>query len=91
MLMILVKLIASKILVWCSIFWYPFDIHEENGSYHDPRFRSALVVLVVAAKPESCFVASLGSAVEPLVHSPEPVESAGKGGIGVVHSTVLEH
>ena len=89
--MTLVKLIASKILVWCSIFWYPFDIHEEKGSYHDPRFRSALVVLVVAAKPESCFVASLGSAVEPLVHSPEPVESACIGGIGVVHNTVLEH
>ena len=91
MLMILVKLITIKTLVGCSIFWYPFGIHEENGSYHDPRFRSALVVLVVAAKPESCFVASLGSAVEPLVHSPEHVESARIGGIGVVHDAVLEH
>ena len=45
---------------------------------------SAVVVFVVAAEPEAFLVAALGGAVEPLVHAPEPVQSAGVGGIGVV-------
>src|SRR6266536_4686775 len=55
-----------------------------------PRLRSALVVLVVAAPPDARFVAPLGGAVEPLVHAPEAVQSARIGGIGVVDDAVLE-
>ena len=53
--------------------------------------RSALVVLVVSAPPDASLVASLGCAVEPLVHAPEAVQSARIGGIGVVDDAVLEH
>src|SRR6266545_4826078 len=56
-----------------------------------PRRRSALVVLVVAEPPDARLVAPLGGAVEPLVHAPEAVQSAGIGGIGVVDDAVLEH
>src|SRR5712691_4432218 len=56
-----------------------------------PRRRSALVVLVVAAKPGARLVASLGGAVEPLVHAPEAVESAHISGIGVVDDAILEY
>src|SRR5438094_10290751 len=55
-----------------------------------PRRRSALVVLVVAAPPDARLVASPGGAVEPLVHAPEAVHSARIGGIGVVDDAVLE-
>src|SRR5438128_3917549 len=55
------------------------------------RFRSALVVLVVAAPPGARLVAPPGGAVEPLVHAPEAVQSARIGGIGVVDDAVLEH
>src|SRR6267378_2474165 len=54
------------------------------------RLRSALVVLVVVAPPEAGLVATLGRAVEPLVHAPEAVHSARIGGIGVVDYAVLE-
>src|SRR3989441_1120199 len=56
-----------------------------------PRLRSALVVLVVAAPPDARLVAPLGCAVEPLVHAPEAVQSARIGGIGVVDDAILEH
>src|SRR3989441_7502795 len=56
-----------------------------------PRLRSALVVLVMAAPPDARLVAPLGGAVEPLVHAPEAVQSARIGGIGVVDDAVLEH
>src|SRR5437879_694573 len=52
---------------------------------------SARVVLVVAAKPGARLVASLGGAVEPLVHAPEAVESAHISGIGVVGDAILEY
>src|SRR5881409_2395079 len=55
-----------------------------------PRLRSALVVLVVAAPPDARLVAPLGCAVEPLVHAPEAIQSARIGGIGVVDDAVLE-
>src|SRR5262245_56172934 len=50
------------------------------------------LVLVMSAPPHAClvFVASLWSAVEPLVHAPEPIQSARKGGIGVVNDAILE-
>jgi hypothetical protein len=46
----------------------------------------------VAAPPDAArlLVASLRSAVEPLVHAPEAVQSARIGGIGVVDDVVLE-
>src|SRR6266540_1288488 len=47
--------------------------------------------LPVAAPPDARLVAPLGGAVEPLVHAPEAVQSAGIGGIGVVDDAVLEH
>ena len=43
-----------------------------------------LVVLVAAAPPDARLVASLGGAVEPLVHAPEAIQSASITGIGVV-------
>src|SRR5690348_15602943 len=52
---------------------------------------SALVVLVVMAPPHALLlVASLGRAVEPLVHAPEPVQSARVGRIGVIDDAILE-
>src|SRR5947199_2048556 len=42
---------------------------------------SALLVFVVATPPDARLVAPLGSAVEPLVHAPEAVQSARIGGI----------
>src|SRR6266566_1041139 len=55
-----------------------------------PRHRSARVVLVVAAPPDARLVATLGGAVEPLVHAPDSVHPARIGGIGVVDDAVLE-
>src|SRR6185295_6834297 len=49
-----------------------------------------LVVLVVTAPPDARLVASPGSTVQPLVRAPEGVQSARKGGVGVVDDTVLE-
>jgi len=42
----------------------------------EARLRSALVVLVMAAPPDSRLVAALGGAVEPLVHAPDAVHPA---------------
>ena len=54
--------------------------------------RSALLVLVVAAPPDTSLIASLGCAVEPLIHAPEAVQSARIGGIRVVDdAVVLKH
>ena len=47
-------------------------------------------VLVVPPKPRPRFVAPLLRPVEPLVHSPECVEAAGVGGVGVVDDAVGE-
>src|SRR2546427_13243139 len=59
-------------------------------SVRTSALRSALVVLVVAAPPEARLVATLGRAVEPLVHAPETVQPARICGIGVVDDAVLE-
>src|SRR5262245_12622930 len=50
------------------------------------------VILVVAAPPDSGahLVASLGSAVKPLVSSPQGVQSARKGRIRVVHRAIAQ-
>ncbi len=79
----------------------PVDVVLDRNLHRDdqvPHFNlasfasSALVVLVVAAPPDArIFVAPLGGAVEPLVHTPEAVQSARIGGIGVVDDVVLEH
>src|SRR5712671_6582817 len=42
--------------------------------------RSALVVLVMAAPPQSTFVASQRRAIQPLIHAPQAVETARIGG-----------
>src|SRR5438045_5909666 len=47
-------------------------------------------VLVVAAPPDTIFVAAFGRAIEPLVHAPETVQSARISRIGVVNDAVLE-
>src|SRR6185436_16488041 len=52
--------------------------------------RSDLVVLVMMAPPHARLVAPLRRAVEPLIHAPEPVESARIGGVGVVDDAVFE-
>src|SRR5262249_22238689 len=51
---------------------------------------SALVVRVVVAQPIARLVASLGGAVEPLVHAPEAIQSARIGGVGVIDDAVFE-
>src|SRR3970040_794378 len=56
-----------------------------------PGIRSALAVFVVAAPPDARLVAPLASAVEPLVHAPEAVQSARIGGIAVVDDAVFDH
>src|SRR2546427_6409610 len=67
------------------------EISSPAVAPRQPRLRSALVVLVVAAPPGARLVAPLGCAVEPLVHTPEAVQSARIGGIGVVDDAVLAH
>src|SRR6267142_5832849 len=67
------------------------EISSPAVAPRQPRRRSALVVLVVAAHPDARLVTPLGCAVEPLVQAPEAVQSARIGGIGVVHDAVLEH
>src|SRR5882724_4601209 len=49
-----------------------------------------VVVLVVAAPPVTRLIAPLGSAVQPLPHAPEAVQSARIGRIRVVDDAVLE-
>src|SRR5712692_8251986 len=66
------------------------EISSPAVAPRQPRLRSALVVLVVAAPPDARLVAPPGGAVEPLVHAPETVHSARIGGIGVVDDAVLE-
>src|SRR6202049_4552386 len=70
------------------------DMRREISSLavapRQPRLRSALVVVVVAAPPDARLVAPLGGAVEPLVHAPEAVQSARIGGIGMVDDAVLD-
>src|SRR5687768_8767860 len=67
------------------------EISVSAVAARQPRRRSALVVLVVAAPPDARLIAPLGGAVKPLVHAPEAVQSARIGGIGVVDDAVLEH
>src|SRR5438046_1288136 len=67
------------------------EISRSTFAPRQPRRRSVLVVLVVAAPPDARLVTPFGGAVEPLVHAPEAVQSARIGGIGVVDDTVLEH
>src|SRR4029077_7579581 len=55
------------------------------------KLRSALGILVMAAPPDARLIAALGSAVEPLIHPPESVESTRIGRIGMVDDAILEH
>src|SRR6516165_1388770 len=52
---------------------------------------SSFGVLVVAAPPDAPLIASLGGTVKPLICTPEAVQSARIGGIGVADDAVLEH
>src|SRR5471030_2259506 len=52
---------------------------------------SAPAVLVVTLPPDTCLIAPLGCAVEPLVHAPEAVHTTRIGGIGVIDDAVLKH
>src|SRR5271154_2066381 len=49
-----------------------------------------VVVAIAVAQPVTRLIAPFGGAIEPLVHAPEPVQPARKGGIGVVNDAVLE-
>src|SRR5262245_9937549 len=51
----------------------------------------SLSVLVVPAKPDVGLVSPPRRTVEPLVHVPEPVESAREGGIRVEDVSILKH
>src|ERR1051325_3117601 len=56
--------------------------------------RSSLVLITVTiamAQPVTRLVASLRGAVEPLVHTPEAVQSARIGRISVIDGAVFEH
>src|SRR5262249_11412228 len=54
------------------------------------RCGSAPVIFVMMPPPKAaCLVASLGRAVQPLVHAPEAVEPTRIGRIGVVNGAVL--
>src|SRR5882762_8618902 len=66
------------------------EISSPAVAPRQPRLRSALVVLVVAAPPEARLVAPLRWADEPPRHAPRAVQSARMGGIGVVDDAVLE-
>src|SRR5215471_9349369 len=58
-----------------------------------PGWRSLchLSVAVVVTQPSAVFVAPFRSTVEPLIHAPEPVQSAGIGRIGMVDDAVLQN
>src|SRR5207248_10040014 len=47
-------------------------------------------VLVVAFPPDAGFVAPLGRAIEPLIHSPQAVQSTRIGRVSMVDNAVLE-
>src|SRR6266481_9214280 len=55
-----------------------------------PPCASSLPVLVMAPPPKPRLIAALGSAVEPLVHTPEAIDSARISGISVVDDAILE-
>src|SRR5262245_28653895 len=44
----------------------------------------------MAAPPEPSLVATLGSAVEPLIHAPEAVQAARVGGVRMIDDAVLQ-
>src|ERR1700730_17115458 len=69
------------------------ELRAAIGCGTTPSSGSALAVFVVAAPPRACpcLVASLGGAVEPLVHTPEAVQPTRIGGIVVVDDAVLAH
>src|SRR5690349_1374526 len=68
-----------------------FIIVHHRGSAAAATFRRAFVILVVTTPPHSRLIATLGSAIEPLIHSPKSIQSAGERGISVINDAVLEH
>src|SRR6266850_434471 len=69
----------------------PCCLHRWRARFH-LAWRSSrhLLVAVVVTPPDALFIASLRGAVEPLVHAPEPVQSAGIGRIGMIDDAVFE-
>src|SRR5262245_47025401 len=66
--------------------------HGCNARFRFGRRSSRhLFVAVVVTPPDALFVASLRRTVEPLVHAPEAVQSAGIGRIGVIDDAVLKN
>src|SRR5579884_2802968 len=55
-----------------------------------PTLARVRLVLVAPAPPRSGLVATLGRAVEPLVHAPQPVDTARIRRVRVVDDAVLE-
>jgi hypothetical protein len=87
--MTLVKLISQNIsMVFCPLvyFWY----RKLGWAVRYLRLASALVVLVVPAKPRHRFVPPIRCPIEPLVHSPKRIEAARVGGVCVVDNAVGE-
>src|SRR6266498_3531848 len=62
----------------------PAALTAKSSASAPENARSALVVFVMAAEPEARFVAAQRRAVEPLVHTPQAVEPARVGGVGVI-------
>src|SRR2546423_1684136 len=56
-----------------------------------PRRGSAIAVRIVVAQPVARLVAPFGGAIEPLVHTPEAVQPARVGRIGVKTNTALRN
>src|SRR5580658_10251383 len=51
---------------------------------------SARAVFIVPPPPGARLIASLGRAVQPLVHAPQAVQASREGRIGVVEAAVVE-
>jgi hypothetical protein len=65
---------------------YRFD----RFAWRRPLLRISYYVLVVPPKPRPRFVPPFRCPVEPLVHSPERVEAARVGGVGMIDNAVGE-
>src|SRR5215475_7571742 len=69
----------------CLFLSYPISVRKKTA-----RCGSAPVIFVMMPPPKAaCLVASLGRAVQPLVHAPEAVEPTRIARIGVVNGAVL--
>src|ERR1700750_2189080 len=66
-------------------------LHRWRARFHLAcRSLRHLLVALVVTPPDALFIASLRGAVEPLVHAPEPIQSAGIGRIGMIDDAGFE-